>query len=243
MGRPYNARGQFQFPGLWVFAMAKILLAEDDINFGRSLASWLEAENFDVEWVLRGSHVLERLDTYSYDLIIMDWQLPETDGIEICQSFRRRGGRTPIIMLTGKDHVQDKVKGLESGADDYLSKPFEMAELLARLHSLLRRPPDYVGSTITVGDFEMNTRSRTIAKKGAVIKLQPKEYAIVEFLMRNQGKVFSTDELLKRIWTDSAGVSSESLYTYMKTLRRKLAAGDEFCPIKTVHSQGYSFDL
>ncbi len=222
--------------------MPKILLAEDDATLGSSLSSWLEAENFTVEWVLKGTHALERLNTYSYDVIILDWQMPEMEGLEVCASFRRGGGVTPIIMLTGKGHVIDKVKGLESGADDYLAKPFELSELLARLRSLLRRSADYVGSVIKNGEFEIDTRSRVLSKSGTAIKLQPKEFAIVEFLMRNPGKVFSTQELLKRVWTDAAGVSSESLYTYMKTLRKKLSSSDGQCPIKTAHSQGYSFD-
>jgi DNA-binding response OmpR family regulator len=223
--------------------MPKILLAEDDAALGSSLSDWLESEGFAVEWVLKGSHALERLETYTYDVIILDWQLPEMEGVDICLAFRKKGGVTPIIMLTGKDHVMDKVKGLESGADDYLAKPFDLPELLARLRSLLRRSADYVGTVIKIGNYEIDTRSKTLSKSGSPIKLQPKEFAILEFLMRNPGKVFSTQELLKRVWTDAAGVSSESLYTYMKTLRKKLSAGDGQCPVKTAHSQGYSFDI
>ena len=222
--------------------MAKILLVEDDANLGSSLASWLEAEKYDVEWVLKGSHAEERLGAYTYDLVILDWQLPEIEGWEICQNFRRNGGTTPIIMLTGKNETPDMVKGLDAGADDYLTKPFEISILLARLRSLLRRPTDYAGSVIQLRDFELDTRSKTVTKRSSAIKLQPKEFAILEFLMRNPNKIFSTDELLKRVWTDSSVVSSESLYTYMKTLRKKLASVDGVCPIKTIHSQGYSFD-
>ncbi len=222
--------------------MPKVLLAEDDKDLGRSLSSWLEQEKFEVEWVLKGNHAAERLEAYSYDLIILDWQLPEQEGWQICEDFRRKGGSTPIIMLTGRNQTSDKVKGFESGADDYLTKPFEAAELLARLRSLLRRPSDYHGTVIKIADYELDTRARLLSHHSKPIKLQAKEYAIVEFLMRNPGKIFSTDELLKRVWTDNAGVSSESLYTYMKTIRKKLSGAGKSCPIKTIHSQGYSFD-
>lgn len=222
--------------------MAKILLVEDDANLGRSLSSWLEAEKYSVEWVLKGTHAKERLETYSYDLVILDWELPEIEGWQICEQFRKSGGTTPIIMLTGKDASPDMVKGLDAGADDYLTKPFEISVLLARLRSLLRRPTDYAGSVIKLKNFELDTRTKAVTKDAKPIKLQPKEFAILEFLMRNPNKIFSTDELLKRVWTDSSVVSSESLYTYMKTLRKKLSEGDGICPVKTVHSQGYSFE-
>lgn len=222
--------------------MAKILFAEDDSIFAEAVSSWLTAERYDVEWVATGSEALERLTTYSYDAVILDWQLPGAEGVEVCRQYRKQGGRAPVIMLTGLSAIDSKIEGLDSGADDYLTKPFAFTELLARLRALLRRPADYTDAVITVGAVSVDTRSRVVTAHSAVVKLQPKEYAILAFLIRHPNKVFSAEEILNRVWKDSAGVSAESLYTYIKTLRKKLSADGSASPIRTVHGQGYCYD-
>lgn len=216
-------------------------MAEDDPIFSKAVVTWLQSEKYEVELVESGTEALERLSTYTYDAIILDWQMPGMNGAAVCQAFRKLGGSTPVIMLTGLDTLDKKIAGLDAGADDYLTKPFDMPELLARLRALMRRPADFSGSLLTVGDLTVDTRSRVVTKCGVMIKLQPKEFAILEFLIRHPNQVFSAEEILNRVWNDAAGVSAESLYTYIKTLRKKLST-DGSCPIRTVHGQGYSYE-
>lgn len=221
--------------------MSKILFAEDDTLLAQAVQKWLESEKYTVEHVPTGTEAGERLVAFTYDAIVLDWQLPGKSGVQVCREFRARGGVTPIIMLTGLAELNDKITGLDAGADDYLTKPFQMQELTARLRALLRRPALYGGDEITAGNITVNTRSRAVTIYGAPVKLQPKEYAILELLARHPNTVFSGEEILSRIWADAAGVSTESLYTYIKTLRKKLSK-DGVSPIRTVHGQGYCLD-
>jgi len=219
--------------------VAKILFVEDDDEVAESVIAALKPEKHVVELVNRGEHAIERLELYGYDLIILDWELPNMSGVEICTRFRAQGGTTPILMLTGRGKEADKETALDSGADDYLTKPFGVRELNARLRALLRRPANVVGNRLRIGLLELDTSERSLLFNGGPVSLQPKEFAILEFFMRHPDTVHSTEILVNSIWSSDSSGSIQSLYTYMKSLRKKISGSDGECAIKTVHGVGY----
>ncbi len=220
--------------------MSKILLAEDDITLARQIKEWFEAKSYTVEVVYDGISALELLKTSHFDVIILDWGLPELSGIEICNKYRATGGNTPMLMLTGRNQITDKETGFDAGVDDYLTKPFNMRELTARITALLRRPPVISGDKLCVGKLTLETKSRSVTLDGNDIVLQPKEFAILEYLMRNSDRVVGTQELLSAVWKSDAAVGSDSLYTYIKMLRKKLMISETESVIKTVNRVGYT---
>ena len=155
-----------------------------------------------------------------YDAVVLDWELPGMSGVEILKKFRGMKGTTPILMLTGKGQIQDKEEGLDSGADDYLTKPFSMKELSARLRALMRRPRAIATSTITIGPLEMDLTSHKVTKDGQALHILPKDYALLEFFMRNPNQVFSTEALLQRVWNVDSDAGSDALRTSIKRLRK-----------------------
>lgn len=218
--------------------MAKILIIEDDEKFLESLIRVLKFDGHVVEFATDGISGQERLRAFQYDLLILDWQLPGISGPEICQGFRNCGGITPIIMLTGKSMGTDKSTGLDSGADDYITKPFEPVELSARIRAVLRRPPAILGVTLSWGDLKVDTRTRRVTRQNEEIGLQPMEYALLEFFLRHPDQVFSTEGLLERCWDSEKDVGINSTYTCIRRIRKKLDVG-EASIIETVHSLGY----
>lgn len=222
--------------------MAKILVVEDDATLQDNLRDWLTFEHHIVETASNGGDGLELLRFYKYDLVILDWQLPNMDGIEVCRQFRSLGGSTPVLMLTGKDSIADKEAGLDAGADDYLTKPFHTKELSARVRALLRRPSLFTATLLQVGLLELDPTAHTVRLGGAAIKLIPKEFALLEFLMRHPDQVFSAEILLDHIWESESNASIDTLRTYMKTLRRKITPDGGECPITTVHGLGYKLE-
>lgn len=219
--------------------MAKLLFVEDDTDLSGRVNEWLCFEHHSVECVYDGVEATERLKFYQYELVILDWDLPKKTGIEVCKEYRSRGGLTPILMLTGKGTINDKEQGLDAGADDYLTKPFHLKELSARIRALLRRPASFTGTTLKVGTLELNPSSHQLTIEGREVSLLPKEYAILEFLMRHPNEIFSPDALLNRVWNSESDASTDTVYTYIKTLRKKLQPN---APIKTVHGVGYKLE-
>jgi DNA-binding response OmpR family regulator len=219
--------------------MAHILLVEDDESFGQGLQEWLEFEKNQVTWCKDGITGLAALQESSFDIVIMDIEMPGMNGLEVCKRFREGGGSTPMIMLTGRDTVVDKVSGLDCGADDYLTKPFHPRELSARLKALVRRPSTLVPNTLTVGCLTLNTQSSQVFKDGQEIKLQRMEYAVLEFMMRNQGKVFSPSDLLNAVWTAESDRSPETIRTCIKKIRDKIDVEGKDSLIQNVHGVGY----
>lgn len=219
--------------------MAKILIVEDDEDLCERLCDWLSFEQHTVEVLINGNDAEERLRFFIYDLIVLDWDLPGLTGLEICRNFRTRGGTTPIIMLTGKTTLVEKETGLDSGADDYLTKPFHLKELSARIRALLRRPPQISSTILKMKDLEVDLTSRRVNKNGQELNLLPKEFALLEFFLRHPNEVFSPDALLERIWHSASDSSIESVYTYIKTLRKKISPESPTSYIKTVHGIGY----
>lgn len=222
--------------------MAKILLVEDDKDLVGMVRSMLQSEHHTVEALSNGSDATQHLRIYPYDIIVLDWELPGASGIEILKQFRSSGGKTPIIMLTGRDKIDDKELGLEIGADDYLTKPFAMRELSARIKALLRRSPQIAENILVAGDIELDPSKYRVTKSGNPVQLLPKEFAVLEFLLRHPNQVFTADALLERVWKSDSEATAEALRTTMKRLRKKIENADGLQPIRTVHGVGYVLD-
>jgi DNA-binding response OmpR family regulator len=223
--------------------MAKVLVIEDDLSLSRMIKDWLTIEHHNIETVADGKQGLEKLQYYQYDLVIMDWQLPGMEGVQILKEFRSSGGITPVLMLTGKNTIVDKEAGLDSGADDYLTKPFHMKELSARIRALLRRPTVMVGNILTAGKFSLDPTNHIVTRDGAELKLLPKEFALLEFLMRHPNQVFSADALLNRVWASESDATIDALTSCIKRLRKKIDADGETSSVRTVHGVGYKLDV
>lgn len=219
--------------------MAKILLVEDDRDLAGMVLDWLKFEHHLVEAVHSGDEAEDMIKAYQFDVIILDWDLPKVSGVEILRNFRSTGGQTPVLMLTGKSNIQEKELGLDAGADDYLTKPFHMKELSARLRALLRRPAATDGNVLKARNLALEPNNFRVTKNGADIQLLPKEFALLEFLMRHQDQVFSADALLDRVWKSESDVSPETVRTCLKRLRRKIDTEGEGSIIQTLHGVGY----
>lgn len=220
--------------------MPKVLLVDDDTRLRINLVDWLEHQRFDVEEAKNSSEAKELLAGYSYDLIILDWNLPDGEGIEVCRWYRARGGATPILMLTGRDLVQNKVDCFDAGVDDYLTKPFELLELTARLNALLRRAATIVPSRVlNLGGLTVDPSAHIAKIDGNEVQLTPKEFDILEFFLRHPDKVFSADALLDRLWKSDAEVSPDTVRVYIKRLREKLEKHGRGGVLKNIHGVGY----
>jgi len=219
--------------------MAKILIIEDDKELSKVIVEWLQDEDHVVEVAGDGATGLDHLKFYSYDLAVIDWDLPLLSGPEICRTFRGRGGQTPILMLTGKSGIADKEEGFNAGADDYLTKPFHPRELSARLRAMLRRPTVRVEAILKAHDVELDTATHVVRKADQQIHLMPKEFALLEFLMRHPNQPFSADAILNRLWPSESEVSSELVKVYIAKLRKKLDTDGGAPLITTVHGVGY----
>lgn len=220
--------------------VSKILLVEDDIKAVEDLSDWLKREGHTVDTVLRGTDALEWLKTYEFDVIILDWNLPDLDGVSVCRLYRLSGGQTPIIILTGRSETDSKEMGLDSGADDYLVKPPDLRELSARIRALLRRSSSVTPSVLRSGDITLMPASRKVSYKGEAIDLSPREYAVLEFLMRHPGIVFSAADLLDRVWKSDSEASYHTVRVCINRLRQKLFHEATQSPtLRTVYGAGY----
>jgi len=200
----------------------KILVVEDEEKIARALQRGLEQERFSVEIALDGAAGLAAAEADEYDVVVLDRMLPEMDGMEVCRTLRGAGNKTPILMLTAKDQVRDRVAGLNAGADDYLVKPFAFEELLARLHALLRRPNQAADVVLRVADLELDPTSFTAKRAGRLIKLSAKEFALLEYLMRNEGQVLSKEKIIDHVWEYDADVLPNNVEVFIGYLRRKV---------------------
>lgn len=220
--------------------MAKILLVEDDIDLTSTMSDFLEHEGYTVEHAGDGAEANFRLSSFKYDLIMLDWNLPKMSGLDVLKNYRLGGGRTPVLMLTGRGNLSDKESGLDTGADDYLSKPFHLTELSARLRALLRRSYDFPDGEVTlqVRNLELSSASRKLTVDGMNVHLSPKDFALLEFLMQHPDTVFSYDALLQRVWNGDEGTSEEAIRSAIKRIRKKI--GDvEGKTIENLSKEGY----
>lgn len=219
--------------------MAKILVVEDTPEILDNIVNILTAEHYLVETAQNGLDAWELLNAYTFDLILLDWQLPSISGLEICRRFRQKGKLTPVLMLTGRGEENDKVDGLNAGADDYVTKPFSPRELIARVNALLRRSSGVAQENMTVGGIVLDTVSRRVFIDGAEIKFKPLEYNLLEFMMRNRNKVLSPEHILQHVWDTNTEASVDSVYVCVNRVRKKLGTEGEH--IRTVHAVGYQF--
>ncbi len=216
-----------------------ILVVDDDAGLRKALRRVLVSQGFDVEVADGGTEALARLGASSFDLVVLDVMMPGHDGIEICERLRAAGDRLPVLMLTARDAVRDRVAGLEAGADDYLVKPFANEELVARVRALLRRAQ---GDSEAIGfaDLELDLLTRDARRGGREIELTPIEFDLLEFLLRHPRQVLSRGLIYERVWGYDASLSSNSLDVFVGHLRRKLEAGGERRLIHTVRGVGFT---
>lgn len=201
----------------------RVLVIEDEHKIANVIKEGLAEESFAVDVCYDGASGLSTARYETYDLIILDRMLPGTmDGIEICTLLRAEGNHTPILMLTAKDQVHDRVAGLNSGADDYLVKPFSFEELLARMRALLRRPHEAKGTVLTANDLSLNTTTKEVRRAGQLIQLSAKEYAILEFLLRNKEKVLSKNIIINHVWDFDADILPSTVEVFIVYLRAKI---------------------
>ncbi|HET8783203.1 MAG TPA: response regulator transcription factor [Pyrinomonadaceae bacterium] len=212
----------------------RILLVEDEPSAATMLAKGLREETYAVDVAFDGETALAQAFINDYDLIILDVVLPGKDGFRVCRELRTNRLTVPVLMLTARDAVEDKVEGLDSGADDYLPKPFDFEELLARVRALLRRKPDLYPEVITVGDLAVDTRARRITRAGESIDLTAKEYALLEYLARRDGEVVSRADISEHVWDESYDPFSKVIDVFIQRLRRKV---DDGHPLKLIHTR------
>lgn len=222
--------------------MPKLLLIEDDLEFALVMKEALTRNHYVVEHVSNGADAYDRLFNYSYDIVVMDWQLPDAEGPEICHKARKKGVEVPILMLTGMNTKQSKITGLDEGADDYLTKPCDMDELLAHLRALVRRQGKTKSNELQVGCLRLDAASHKAYLREEEISLSKTEFALLDFLMRHQGQVFDADALLNRVWSSESEVSKDLVKVYINKLRQKLKIEGEPPMIVTVHGVGYRMD-
>ena len=218
--------------------MSKLLVVEDNLELAMILSTWLKAQGYVVDSVHSGEDAMQLLASFTYDLLILDWELPGIEGITVCERYRKKGGSSPILFLTGKADIDSKVTGLESGADDYLAKPFEFPELGARVKSLLRRPGGLVQNVLNVSGVSLKVDSHMAIVGDKEISLTPREFSLLEFLMRHQNKAYSSKALLDAVWPLDSALSEDTVRSCMRTLRKKISVGED-CIIKTVQGYGY----
>ena len=221
----------------------RILLAEDDQRLGKLIKYMLEQNHIQVEWVTDGSDIYDYAKFTDYDILVLDWMMPGESGVDACRRLRKDGYERAILMLTARDSVEDRVTGLDAGADDYLVKPFEFVELLARLRALGRRSTQKIQQDVVeVGGFTLNRTAKVLKKADQVIQLSPREFQIFDLLAQNLGIVVPRDIILDRSWGLESDVSSNNIDSYMKILRKKLDTGDGRTIIKTVRGVGYKLE-
>jgi Response regulators consisting of a CheY-like receiver domain and a winged-helix DNA-binding domain len=217
---------------------ARVLVVEDDVEIAGALRRSLALEGYDVELAGDGLAALARAETYEPDAVVLDIGLPKLDGVEVCRRLRQRGD-VPILMLTARDSVETRVEGLDSGADDYLVKPFERSEMLARVRALLRRRPPRGAASLLVGDLRLNPDRHEAVRAERVLDLTSREFELLEHLMRNERLVVSRESLLEEVWGYAPFSETNTVDVFVSNLRRKLEAGNEPRMLHTVRGAGY----
>lgn len=217
----------------------RVLVVEDDSRIAAFVAKGLRENSYAVDIASDGDEAIYMASINNYDLFILDINLPRRDGFEVCGEIRESGNKKPILILTARDAVDDRISGLDTGADDYLIKPFEFRELLARLRALLRRQSEVRAPKIIIADLEIDTISQNVRRGGKQIDLTTKEYALIEFLALNKGKVVGREEISEHVWDDTFDPFSNLIEVYIKRLRKKLDEGYLVQLIHTRRGSGY----
>lgn len=218
----------------------KLLLAEDEVELNQALSAVLKHSNYSVDSVYDGQEALDYLEMSEYDGVILDIMMPKKNGLEVLRTIRAQKNRVPVLILTAKSQIDDKVEGLDAGADDYLAKPFEMKELLARVRAITRRQSNLTEPVLT---FENITLDRSQFEMGVgeeKIRLANKDFQMMEMLLTNPGQVISTDRFMEKIWGYDSDTEISVVWVYISNLRKKLATLGANAEIKAVRNQGYS---
>ncbi|MFA6982070.1 MAG: response regulator transcription factor [Patescibacteria group bacterium] len=219
----------------------RILIVEDEHKIAQALKKGLEQETFSVDLAYTGTEGYDMASTEEYDVIVLDVMLPKMNGFEICKKLREDENHTPIMMLTARSELDDKLAGLNTGADDYLTKPFAFEELLARLRALMRRPKKALETTLRCGDLSLNTQTFLVSRQEKEISLSKTEYALLEYLMRNLGKTLSKEQIIAHVWDYDSDILPNTVERYMGYLRTKLEEPFKKAPklIHTIRGFGY----
>lgn len=220
----------------------RILLAEDEKEMSNALVAILKHNNYSVDAVYNGTDALDYGLSENYDVIILDIMMPKMNGIEVLEKLRNNGIHTPILMLTAKSQIEDRIAGLDKGADDYLSKPFAMGELLARVRAMSRRKSEFTPNLIKVGNISLNKENYEISNGKSSIRLGNKEFQMMEMLMNNPKRLISTEQFMERIWGYDAEAEINVVWVYISYLRRKLESLESGIKIKAVRGVGYSLE-
>lgn len=228
----------------------RILIVEDDRKIANAVKRGLAQESYAVDVSYDGQDGLGQASTIEYDLIILDRMLPEVDGLQICRTIRETSGKeagsnknTPILILTAKDKIKDRVEGLDAGADDYLIKPFAFEELLARVRALMRRPQKIGDNVLKVGDLELDTLQFEVSRSGRKIKLSSKEFALLEYLMRNSGRILTKDNIIAHVWDYDADILPNTVEVYIGYLRGKIDKPFPKKPPMLETARGFGYKL
>lgn len=218
----------------------RLLIVEDEKDLRTALKRSLDSEGYTIDEAINGEKALEKILVNEYDLVILDLNLPKIDGVEVCRRLRKENNLVPIIMLTARTGIDNKVKGLDIGADDYIEKPFAFRELLARIDAVLRRKDNRGKSGIEVDNLRIDTRKKRVWVDGNEVRLTDKEYGILEYLASNKGKIIKSGELFEHVWNEEANPFSKTLKVQISNLRKKIDRDRESGSyIKTVKNRGY----
>ena len=221
----------------------KVLLAEDDVRLGRLVKHMLETEQHQVQWVARGDEALAAATDGGFDVLVLDWMMPELSGVELCRRLRDDGYTRPILMLTARDALDDRIAGLDSGADDYLVKPFEFGELFARLRALSRRGETPLKEDLLeMGNWVLDRNHRVLRREDVEVQLSAREFQLLDLLAQNKGRVLPREMLLDRVWGLDSEVSENTLDAYIRLLRKKLDQPGDRPMISTVRGIGYKVE-
>ncbi|MBI5127373.1 response regulator transcription factor [Candidatus Roizmanbacteria bacterium] len=220
----------------------RILVVEDEHRIANLIKKGLEQESYAVDVAYNGDDGYDLASTEEYDTIILDLMLPGLDGIKITENLRKEKIHTPILILTAKGQIQDKVKGLDSGADDYLTKPFSFEELLARVRALMRRPKTAVTENLVASDLTLNSKTFEVKRGGKSIELSSKEFSLLEYLMRNKSRILTKDQIISHVWDYDADILPNTIEVYIKNLRNKVDVGFKKKLINTVRGFGYKIE-
>ena len=218
----------------------RLLLAEDEYELNRAVTAILKNSNYAVDSAYDGEEALDYLDSNEYDGVILDIMMPKIDGLEVLRTIRKEKNKVPVLMLTAKSEIDDRVEGLDSGADDYLTKPFNMKELLARVRAITRRKSEITDSVLTVGNLTLNRNTFEISVGNECNRLAGKEFQIIEMLMINEGCVISSERIMDKVWGLDSEADVSVIWVYISGLRKKLLSINSNCEIKAVRNQGYS---
>ena len=224
-------------------SLVQILLVEDDRDLRRFLSKAFREEGYGVTETDSGDRALERALDGTFSCVVLDVMLPGRDGFSVVAELRKRGISTPVLLLTAKDELESRVRGLEGGADDYVTKPFDLPELLARVHALIRRAElRHKDATLQVGDVSLDPLSRRVTQGDRLVDLSPREFTLLEFLMRNAGRTVSRSRIAEAVWNYKFDPETNVVDVYVNYLRKKLSFGGRTAPIKTVRGVGYRLD-